>query len=490
VATWVRSLDAQWAEARIRAGTAPPAPGAPLWAGDYRLTRGLAEIRFEDGAVITLEAPADVGLLDAGLARLTSGRLVAEVPPEAVGFTIQTPVGDIVDRGTGFGIEVDEDGETVVQVYEGEVAAKSKNRDAVASGHSGPPRRVWPLTALGISADTAAKPQQEPFEPWRFVRKLRDRGLSDTLVATTARASVDDNPDATSHVKAFLARIETSPAEAVQVGRVYEDCTEINDFTTAELRALIPAIIELLDDERILPPGAEPRAIVRQGVSDRAETVLEFTAGFRPEGEPRQQVWRDWWSGVGSNTRSAWLAERVGTAREQLAAWQAGAGYPANLHALNLLEIAVRSRDREVVPVFMDLLCEEMPAAHQTEVHLAAVVDAVGRLGNARLVPELVQLARRLNDEQKAVEPKGYSNDHARRSETLRSFASTLDRLAGTELASDALHAFGPAELGMCALDADAFPEWLEAAQARAGAQQQVSPSDLPKESVESGETP
>jgi len=138
------------------------------------------------------------------------------------------------------------------------------------------------------------------------------------------------------------------------------------------------------------------------------------------------------------------------------------------------------------VPVFMDLLRDEVPAAHRTEVQLAVPLDAIGRLGGPRLVPELVELARGLNNAQKAVVPAGYSDDHARRSGTLRSFAAALDRLAGTELAPDAVHALGPVELGICALDADAFPQWLEAAKARADSSQPGSPSDLPKASDES----
>jgi hypothetical protein len=485
VATWVRGLDAQWEDARSGVETASPSAGEPLRVGDYRLTRGLAEIRFESGAVVTLEAPTEIQLLYFGLARLNSGRLVVEVPPEAAGFMIQTSVGDIVDRGTGFGVQVDEDGETFVQVYEGQVAAELINRDADDADDYDAPRRIWPLTALHIPADDSSKPQQRPFEPLRFVRKLPEHPVTDLATATSARASLDDNPDATAHVRAFLAGVETAPAEVMQVGRVYEDFTEVNDFTTAELRVLIPAILDLLDDERPLAPGATASApLVHRRVADRAESVLEFAAGFRPEGQPRRQVWRDWWSGAESSSRSAWLAARTTILRERLESWQAGAGYPENLHVLNLLEIAVRSGDHEVVPIFMKLLREEIPVVHETEVFLAAVVDAIGRLGGPKLVPELVELARRLNSEQKAVEPEGYSDDHARRSSTLRSFAAALDRLAGTELATEALRAIGPAKLGMCALDEGAFAQWLEAAKLRAGSSEQGSPSDLPEGSA------
>jgi hypothetical protein len=315
----------------------------------------------------------------------------------------------------------------------------------------------------------------------RFVRKVPESLAVDLPAATSARISLDGNPDATAHVKAFLARVETAPAEVIQLGRVYEDWMEVNDFTGAELRALIPALLDLLDDQRPLAPGtAASRPAARQRVADRVELVLQLIAGFRPEGRPRQEAWRDWWSRAQSTSRSAWLAGRTEILRARLRNWQAGAGYPENLYALNLLEIAARSRDRAVLPIFMELLRDEIAAAHETEVCLAAVVDSIGWLGSPGLVPELVELARRLNDEQVAVEPRGYSDDHARRSSTLRSLAAALDRLAGTELATEAVRALGPAELGMCTLDEDAFARWLEAAKLRTGPPDQHSPSDLP----------
>jgi hypothetical protein len=485
VATWVRGLDTQWEDARLGAATAVPAAGDPLRAGDYRLTRGWAEIRFASGAVVTLEAPVRIQLLYDGLARLNSGRLVAEVPPQAAGFMIQTPVGDVVDRGTGFGVEVNESGDAFLQVYDGQVAAEWIDRDADDTDRFTAPRRIWPLTALHFPAGDSSNPQQTPFEPLRFVRKLPEPPATDPTTVTSARGALDDHPDATAHVRAFLAAVETAPAEVMHVGRVYEDFSEINDFTTAELRVLIPALLDLLDDERSLTPGAAAsRPWLHRRVADRAESVLEFAAGFRPEGQPRRQVWRDWWSSAQSETRAAWFADRADLVRERFLAWRMGAGYPENLHALNLVEIAVRSRDHQAVPILMELLRAEMPAAHKTEIPLAAFVDAVGRLGGPKLVPELADLARRLNDEQNAVEPEEYSDDHARRSSTLRSFATALDRLAGTELAVEAVRVIGPAELKMCALDEDAFVEWLKAAKLRAGAPEPGSPSDLPKGSA------
>ena len=52
---------------------------------------------------------------------LKSGRLTAEVPPAASGFTVNTPRLNAVDIGTRFGVNVEENGDSELHVMEGEV---------------------------------------------------------------------------------------------------------------------------------------------------------------------------------------------------------------------------------------------------------------------------------------------------------------------------------------------------------------------------------
>jgi hypothetical protein len=478
VATWVRGVNADWTDAERAPKTDSLRQGDPLPAGVYSMTRGRAEIRFERGALVTLEAPVTIELIDRQTGRLLAGRLVAAVPPDAAGFAIHTPATQIIDRGTEFGVAVDETGATFVQAYEGRVQA------VATDGESGSPsitRRVWPLTAMHILADGSIGSHESPFEPTRFVRRCPAHGELELPPARTARVSLEASPDATAHVRAFVTKVETAPAEVVRVGATYENFVEVNDFTKSELIALIPALLELLDDQRPLaPPAGQSDSSVRRRVADRAESVLEFVAGYRPAGEPRPMAWRDWWAGAQDGSRSAWLAGRTNMLREQLARWRAGAGYPENLHALNMLEIAARSRDRAVVPILMDTLGAELPAAHETEISLAAVLQCIGQLGEPGLVTELVELARQLNSEQTAFRPAGYSEPHVRRSSTLRAFVAALDRLSGTQLASGALRTIGPGEYLMCAIDEVAFERWLEAAKLRGGEPDHRSPSDRP----------
>ena len=95
--------------------------GARLTAGRLRLAEGLARVRFDSGAEIALEAPAELEIVSSMECVLHSGRLLANVPPEAKGFIVDTPKAKLVDHGTEFGVSVDADGKAGVSVFDGVV---------------------------------------------------------------------------------------------------------------------------------------------------------------------------------------------------------------------------------------------------------------------------------------------------------------------------------------------------------------------------------
>ena len=95
--------------------------GKQLW-----LKSGIARIRFESGAGVVLEGPAQIELRSSMNAKLKYGKLAAYVPDEAHGFTVDTPKMEIVDQGTRFGTVVDPLGKAEVHVFEGEVDIKPK----------------------------------------------------------------------------------------------------------------------------------------------------------------------------------------------------------------------------------------------------------------------------------------------------------------------------------------------------------------------------
>ncbi|MBI1374997.1 MAG: hypothetical protein GC159_19950 [Phycisphaera sp.] len=96
-------------------------PGASIEAGRLQLRAGSAEFVMQSAAMVTLLGPADVEMLGPNRCRLTRGRVVAHVPASAHGFTVETPTHTIVDLGTVFGVNVDADHQTRVDVFEGRV---------------------------------------------------------------------------------------------------------------------------------------------------------------------------------------------------------------------------------------------------------------------------------------------------------------------------------------------------------------------------------
>jgi ferric-dicitrate binding protein FerR (iron transport regulator) len=96
--------------------------GQRLPAGRLQLERGLLILRFDGGAAVVLEGPADLDIESRGCARLAAGRLTVRAPKEAAGFTVRAPASDVVDLGTEFAIMVERDGATEVHVLEGEVS--------------------------------------------------------------------------------------------------------------------------------------------------------------------------------------------------------------------------------------------------------------------------------------------------------------------------------------------------------------------------------
>jgi ferric-dicitrate binding protein FerR (iron transport regulator) len=121
VATLVGSKACKW-----ESGSLPTEIGARLAAGRLRLAEGLARIAFAGGAEVTLEAPADLELVSPRRCVLHAGRVVAKVPPAAIGFTMETPTAVIADLGTEFGVNVSEGKSADVQVFDGRVDVRHR----------------------------------------------------------------------------------------------------------------------------------------------------------------------------------------------------------------------------------------------------------------------------------------------------------------------------------------------------------------------------
>jgi hypothetical protein len=106
--------------------------GAPQWPRGAALNQGrrlhlrsgLVELEFVGGARVILEGPCRFALIAADSGLLSQGRLTANVSSAVAGFTVTTPLAEIIDLGTRFDVDVVEDSRVDVQVVEGEVEVR------------------------------------------------------------------------------------------------------------------------------------------------------------------------------------------------------------------------------------------------------------------------------------------------------------------------------------------------------------------------------
>ncbi|QNN22862.1 hypothetical protein HED60_11490 [Planctomycetales bacterium ZRK34] len=95
--------------------------GGTLSTGPIRLTSGMAQIMFNSTAVVDMVGPCAFEMTGPNQGKLTSGRIVAYVPANARGFTVNLPRGAyVVDLGTRFELRVDETS-TTLMVSQGRV---------------------------------------------------------------------------------------------------------------------------------------------------------------------------------------------------------------------------------------------------------------------------------------------------------------------------------------------------------------------------------
>ncbi|EMI57238.1 LamG-like jellyroll fold domain-containing protein [Rhodopirellula sallentina] len=90
-------------------------PGVLTW------DSGLLQLEFYAGATVVAEGPAEMEILDESHVICRSGRLRVHVPKPARGFSVLAPSIELVDLGTEFGLDVLQNGDAEVHVFDGKV---------------------------------------------------------------------------------------------------------------------------------------------------------------------------------------------------------------------------------------------------------------------------------------------------------------------------------------------------------------------------------
>jgi FecR protein len=130
---FVEALNARWS------GGVAFRSGASVPTNELHLDSGVVEFAFASGAKAAVEGPAVFKLMERNGIELTQGKISAEVPKPAAGFTVRTPNATVVDLGTRFGVNANSQDSSEVDVFEGKVHV-TDGRDATA------PNNAWDLT--------------------------------------------------------------------------------------------------------------------------------------------------------------------------------------------------------------------------------------------------------------------------------------------------------------------------------------------------------
>ena len=133
---------------------------------ESKISTGLLELTFASGTRAVIEGPAAFRVLGDNSMTLTRGKLVADVPKGAEGFTVAYADGRIVDLGTEFGVEVAENGRSAnFGVFRGEIEYHRPDDAA-------PPVKLLENHAILATNGTVVS---VPFEQEKFTRKLPSR---------------------------------------------------------------------------------------------------------------------------------------------------------------------------------------------------------------------------------------------------------------------------------------------------------------------------
>ncbi|MFI4860638.1 MAG: LamG domain-containing protein [Phycisphaerales bacterium JB063] len=113
VAVIRNSVDARWAPG-VNGDT------QHLQAGnEITLRSGLVEVVFGNGTTVILEGPVTFEPTGPDSMRLVSGRLNAMMSDADAAFSVTTGSGDVTNRGSEFGVLVDDEGRTLAQAFSG-----------------------------------------------------------------------------------------------------------------------------------------------------------------------------------------------------------------------------------------------------------------------------------------------------------------------------------------------------------------------------------
>ncbi len=133
-----------------------------------RMKSGLMELTFASGVRTLIEGPAEIRVTGGNEAHMAMGRMVANVPKGAEGFTVSYQGGKIIDLGTEFALYIpSHPAEVEIGVFRGEVEVYSDDQST--------PKKIIEDHAVAHGIHSGASFESIPFHRGNYVRSLPSR---------------------------------------------------------------------------------------------------------------------------------------------------------------------------------------------------------------------------------------------------------------------------------------------------------------------------
>ena len=154
------------------------------------IKQGHLVLKYENGAEIQIEGPAEFILHGTDSATLNYGNLAAHIPEAAQGFTIDAPKALITDLGTEFALKVSKEGQSEILVYEGEVVSSLLGNDGNTLKH------VNLYANESIKIDAALGSLKTLPSPQGFIRINKKQVLGSPVNQNYVNAVIQSKPRA------------------------------------------------------------------------------------------------------------------------------------------------------------------------------------------------------------------------------------------------------------------------------------------------------
>ncbi|SMP69031.1 FecR family protein [Neorhodopirellula lusitana] len=234
----------------------PTHNGQRISVGHFRLAQGVATVRFDNGARVDLEGPSHLEILGKDRCQLHGGKLVVTVENDFKGFTVDTPNGRLIDQGTSFGVTVKEDGDSMLEVFDGFVDVQHRAsgeqrrvddksavrllRQKIANG-----RGIEPLAPHDDAGDVQVTTIMRKGADCSFRRDYAHRNTESELLFVRTHKTKQDRFDYRSSLRFDLSGMET---EDIAKARLQLTATPSGRGFASKATDTTIAVYGILDD--------------------------------------------------------------------------------------------------------------------------------------------------------------------------------------------------------------------------------------------------